>query len=171
MLYTHFRQNNGLAGSPFTLGGSDAQLSPFNPFGTDITTIKYRLQQELGDRLSTFDKDYWRWVIAVKGDLDFADNPFISHFGYDSGITYERFEEEEIDNGDAQRTLIVDQVLAGVFNPFIGQNAPPVGVAPTYVNGVPTGVSAPYNNIAGAEAAAYLAQSFFRNKTFTWDIT
>jgi len=177
-MYTHERQNNGLAGAPFALfsgppeeGGDSVELSPFNPFGSDLSFVRYRLQQELGNRLSTFDKDYWRWVIAVKGDLDFADNPFISHFGYDSGIVYERFEEEEIDNGDAQRTLIVDQVLAGVFNPFIGQNAPPVGVAPTYVDGVPTGVSAPYNNIAGAEAAAYLGHSFFRNKTFTWDIT
>jgi len=177
MMYTHERQNNGLAGAPFALfagpaseGGDSVELSPFNPFGSDLSFVRYRLQDELGPRLSTFDKDYWRWVIAVKGDLDFADNPFISHFGYDSGITYERFEEEEIDNGDAERTLIVDQMLAGVFDPFVGQNAPKVGVAPIYVDGVQVG-TAPYNNVAGAEAAAYIGHSFFRDKTFEWDIT
>jgi iron complex outermembrane receptor protein len=187
MMYTHERQNNGLAGAPFALfsgppeeGGDSVELSPFNPFGSDLSFVRYRLQPDLGPRLSTFDKDYWRWVVAVKGDLDFAGNDWISHFGYDSGITYERFEEEEIDNGDAQRTLIVDQVLAGVFNPFIGQNAVQSGVVPIYNNSDPTaphfqdGVSigtAPYDNVKGAEAAAYLGHSFFRNKTFTWDIT
>jgi len=178
MLYTHERQNNGLAGAPFALfagpreeGGDEVETSPFNPFGDDLAFVRYRLQSELGNRVSTFDKDYWRWVVAVKGDIDFADNGFISHFGYDSGIVYERFEEEETDSGDAQRTLIVNQMLAGNFNPFIGQNAPPVGVAPTYVNGVPTGVSAPYDNVAAAQAAAYLGHTFFRNKTFTWDVT
>ena len=37
---------------------------------------------------------------------------------------YERFEEEETDAGDATFSGIVDQIAAGVFNPFIGQNAP-----------------------------------------------
>ena len=68
----------------------------------------------------------------MKGDIDFADNDCISHFGYDTGFVYERFEEEEIDAGDATFTWIVNQIAAGVFNPFIGQNAPPVGVAPIY---------------------------------------
>jgi len=172
MLYTHERQNNGLAGAPFAIGGAEADLSPFNPFPDgDVLLLRYRLQQELGNRLSTFDKDYWRWVIAVKGDLDFADNGFISHFGYDAGFVYERFEEEETDTGDGQFSLIVDQIAAGVFNPFIGQNAPPVGVAPVYdAAGNPIGTAA-YNNIQGAQASAYLGHSFFRNKTFEWDVT
>jgi len=172
MLYTHERQKNGLAGSPFALVDGEGDLSPFNPFPAgDVVDLRYRLQQELGNRTSTFEKDYWRYVAAVKGDLDFADNGFISHFGYDAGVVFERFEEEEIDGGDAQFSLIVDQIAAGVFNPFIGQNAPVIGVAPTYVNGVPTGQTAPYNNIQGAQAAAYLGHSFFRNKTFEWDVT
>ena len=82
MLYTHERQNNGLAGAPFFLGGAEADLSPFNPFPDgEVLLLRYRLQQGLGNRISTFDKDYWRWVIAVKGDIDFADNNWISHFG------------------------------------------------------------------------------------------
>ena len=172
MMYTHERQNNGLAGAPFAIGGAEADLSPFNPFAAgDVQLLRYRLESELGNRLSTFDKDYWRWVIAVKGDIDFAGNDFISHVGYDSGFVYERFEEEEIDNGDATFTGIVDQIAAGVFNPFIGQNAPPVGVAPIYDHAGNQIGTAPYNNIQGAQAAAYLGHSFFRDKTWTWDVT
>jgi iron complex outermembrane receptor protein len=187
MLYTHERQNNGLAGAPFALfagpraeGGDEVETSPFNPFADDLAFVRYRIQQELGNRLSTFDKDYWRWVIAVKGDIDFADNSFISHFGYDSGFVYERFEEEETDTGDAVRTKIADQVLAGNFNPFIGQNAPTSGVvpiynnsdpnAPEYLTGVPIGTGF-YDNVRAAQESSYLGHSFFRNKTFEWDIT
>jgi iron complex outermembrane recepter protein len=178
MLYSHFVQRNGLAASPFTLPasatGSDGitpvESSPFNPFGADLASVRYRLVNELGPRLSTFDRDFWRWVIAVKGDIDFADNAFISHFGYDSGIVYERFEEQEIDEGDATFTKIIDQVVAGNFNPFIGQNAPSVGVAPIYVDGVQVGF-APYDNIKAAQESSYIGHSFFRNKIFTWDVT
>jgi iron complex outermembrane receptor protein len=187
MLYTHERQKNAIAGAPFTLfsgpreeGGDLAELSPFNPFGADLDSVGYRLQQELGNRVSTFDKDYWRWVVAVKGDIDFADNDWISHFGYDAGIVYERYEEQEIDAGDAVRTKIADQIIAGNFNPFIGQNAPTVGVAPIYNNtdptapefqtGVPIGTAA-YDNVRAANESSYLGHSFFRNKTATWDVT
>jgi iron complex outermembrane recepter protein len=177
-MYTHFRQNNGLAGSPFNTGTDAALSSPYNPFGIDpatgenaLTNVSYRLQKELGNRISTFDKDYWRWVIAVKGDLDFADNPFISHFGYDSGFVYERFEEQEIDAGDATFTGIANEIAAGNFNPFIGQNAPLSGVAPIYDGlGNQIGTQA-FDNVAAAQRAAYLGHSFFRNKTFTWDVT
>jgi iron complex outermembrane recepter protein len=182
MLYTHERQKNAIAGAPFTLfsgpreeGGDSAELSPFNPFGADLDSVRYRLQQELGNRVSTFDKDYWRWVVAVKGDIDFADNAFISHFGYDAGIVYERYEEQEIDSGDAVRTKITDQIIAGNFNPFIGQNAPPVGVAPIYTIDPVTGAAipagfAPYDNIKAAQESSYLGHSFFRNKTAVWDV-
>jgi iron complex outermembrane recepter protein len=183
MLYTHVRQTNGLAGSPFTLFADDVGsegipvvTSPFNPFGADLNSVRYRLQQELGNRRSTFDKDWWRWVIGVKGDLDFADNSFISHFGYDAGFVYERFEEQEIDEGDATFTKIVDQVVAGNFNPFIGQNAPPIGVAPIYTIDPVTGAAipagtAPYDNVRAAQESSYIGHSFFRNKYFEWDVT
>jgi iron complex outermembrane recepter protein len=179
MMYTHLRQSNGLAGAPFTLFaddvGSDPNLpvssSPFNPFGADLASVRYRLQQELGNRLSTFDKDWWRWVVGLKGDIDFADNAFISHFGYDAGIVFERFNEEETDEGDATFTKIVNQVVAGNFNPFIGQNAPPVGVAPIYdAAGNPIGF-APYDNVKAAQESAYIGHSFFLNQYTQWDIT
>ena len=72
MLYTHEIQKNGLAGAPFNTGRVNAQTSPFNPFPMDtreflpdgspnsnfgrsiVTNVSYRLQQELGNRISTF---------------------------------------------------------------------------------------------------------------------
>ncbi len=67
MLYTHEREKNGLAGAPFAVGGAEADSSPFNPFPAgEVLLVRYRLQQELGNRISTFDKDYWRWVVAIK---------------------------------------------------------------------------------------------------------
>src|SRR5205085_7535726 len=53
----------------------------------------------------------------------------------------------------------LNQIRLGVFDPFIGQFAAPVGVAPTFTNGVQTGMRA-YNNIAGAQAASYIGHSF-----------
>ena len=45
MLYSHVRQNNGLAGSPFFLGGAEVDPSPFNPFSDgEVLLLRYRLQ-------------------------------------------------------------------------------------------------------------------------------
>jgi iron complex outermembrane recepter protein len=176
MMYSHYRQSNALAGTPFTLGavpGAERtllQASRFNPFGANLQTAAYRLQQELGNRTSAFDKDWWRWVIGAKGDFDFADNGFISHFGYDTGITYERFEDIKIDGGDAVRSLINEQIALGNFNPFIGQNAPPIGVAPVYDAAGNQIGNAPYDNVAAANRAAYLGHSLFHQKDFVFDI-
>ena len=109
----------------------------FNPFGNNLSSVAYRLQQELGDRRSFFDKDYYRYVAGVNGDFNIKDNGFISRFGYDSGFVYERLNYQRIDSGDATRRgirgAIAGTLVPGVFfNPFIGQNAPIVGIAPTY---------------------------------------
>ena len=70
VMYTHLTQDNGLAGAPFTINaftGSIAfpndfdpvmalmtgdlplvQQSQFNPFGDNLTEVRYRLQQDLG---------------------------------------------------------------------------------------------------------------------------
>ena len=119
MMYTHERQNNALAGAPFNTG-ADAQQSPFNPFPVDdrefladgvtpndnfgrsiVTNVSYRLQQELGNRLSTFDKDYWRWVVAVKGDLDFAGNDWISHLVMTAALFMSATRRKKSTAGDA----------------------------------------------------------------------
>ena len=56
-----------------------------------------------------------------------------------------------------------------LFNPFIGINAPVSGVAPTFVNGVPTGQTLPYDNRAGAQSAAFIAHSSFLNRNYLVD--
>jgi iron complex outermembrane receptor protein len=176
MMYSHYRQSNALAGAPFSLGFDPVsraviQASLFNPFGADLRTVRYRLQQELGNRTSAFDKDWWRWVVGAKGDFDFADNRFISHFGYDTGVTYERFDDIETDGGDATFTRILAETAAGNFNPFIGQNAPPIGVAPIYDAAGNQIGTAPYDNVAAATRASYLGHSIFHQKDFVFDIT
>jgi iron complex outermembrane recepter protein len=187
IMYSKVKQDNGLAGAPFTIssttgisrGITESRLSPFNPAGNFLTSVRYRLQQDLGDRRSFFDKDYYRYTAGINGDFNFKDNGFISHFGYDSGYVYERFDEQEIDSGDATRSGIIagisgldtdgDGVPDTFFNPFIGQNAPLIGNAPTYINGVPTGLTAPYNNVVTAQAASYVGHSFFLERDQLYD--
>ena len=176
LLYAKTKQDNGLAGAPFALPGAVARSSPFDPFPTvthinpvtgavvvdnGVTQLRYRLQQELGDRRSFFDSDYWRYVAGVNGDFNFKDNGFISHFGYDSGFVFERYDNQRIDSGDAQFTPLAAEIAAGNFNPYIGQFAPPIGVAPIYnAAGVQIGTR-PYDNVAAAQRASYLGHSFF----------
>lgn len=190
MMYSHYRQDNALAGSPFiiapfTNGLPEARASIFNPFGDRLEWVLYRLQQALGNRLTTFDKDWWRWGIGAKGDLNFVGNPFVGRLGYDAGITYERFDDTETDAGDAVSSKIVEQIVLGRFNPFIGQNAPLIGVAPTYrtvqigttpegepiFERVPTGETAPYDNVLAAQLASYLGHSLYHQKDFVYDAT
>ncbi len=180
LLYAKTKQDNGLAGAPFALPGGTARSSIFNPFPTvidpdtgavinGVTQLRYRLQQELGNRRSFFDSDYWRYVAGLNGDFNFKDNSFISHFGYDTAFVYERYNNQRIDSGDAQFTPLAAEIAAGNFNPFIGQFAPPVGTAPTYTNGVQTGTAA-YDNVAAAQRASYLGHSFFYEQDWGADI-
>jgi len=190
LMYSKVKQDNGLAGSPFNLattghgvgdqyGLDEARASQFNPAGGFLNSVRYRLQQDLGNRRSFFDKDYWRYVVGIEGNFNIKDNSFISRFGYDSGYVYTRFDEREIDSGDAKRSLIVnaiagldtdgDGIVDTYFNPFIGQNAPLIGTAPVFVNGVPTGATAAYNNVVGAQAAAFIAHTSFLERAFLYD--
>ncbi len=192
VLYTHDTQDNGLAGAPFLIAnftGSVAfpqgdlgifQNSPFNPFGANLTQLRYRLQNELGNRRSFFDRDLYRYEAGVRGDFNFQDNPFISHFGYDSGFVYSRYDLTRTDSGDATESGIdlatqgLDTTGNGVanlyFDPFIGINAPQSGLAPTFVNGVPTGNFLPYNNTAAAQTAAFIATTHFYERDYLADV-
>jgi iron complex outermembrane receptor protein len=197
ILYSKVKQDNGQAGTPFTLssgtnGRDEARASPFNPFGNNLTSLSYRLQQELQNRSSFFDKDYYRYVVGIQGDFNIKDNDFISHWGYDSAYLYERLDSERVDGGDARRSYLraliapngfanaasplpfVPMANRGTFNPFIGINAPVIGTAPTYVNGVPTGQTAPYDNrIAALDwtngGASYIGHSFFYERDWLAD--
>lgn len=191
VLFTHQTQDNGLAPAPFSFsnasnGLNDARASIFNPFpnnrpktttgsnpnptGNNLSQLRYRLVNELGNRKSFFEQDYYRYVGSINGDFNFKDNGFISHFGYDSGFVYERYDELRTDSGDATRTGIRKQIVAGNFNPFIGQNAPVRGNAPTYVNGVQTG-TAPYDNFAAVnqQGVSFIGQSQFFERDWLVD--
>ena len=167
IMYSHTKQDNGLAGAPFTMssaagqgtaGRDEIRASNFNPFGNNLGSLRYRLQQELGGRRDFFDADYQRYVAGINGDFNIKDNGFISHFGYDSGFVYEHYSSDRIDSGDARRTYVRALIApagfvntsgaplpsvrdpntginnAGSFNPFIGQFAATTGIAPIYNN-------------------------------------
>ncbi len=169
VMYSKTKQDNGLAASPFALPASVAQSSQFNPFGTDVTQVRYRLVNELGLRKSFFDSDYYRYTAGVNGDFNFKDNGFISRFGYDSGFVYERYDNLRIDAGDAQFTPLAAEIAAGNFDPFIGQAAATAGVAPIYnAAGVQIG-TAPYDNRAAALRASYLGHSEFYERDWLAD--
>ena len=110
-MYSHYRQDNGWAGTSFLLADvntptdlTEIRSSIFNPFGDRLTGVAGNLQQELGNRRATFDKDWWRGVVGAKGEFNFIDNAFISRLGYDVGMTYERFDDTETIAGDAVRS-------------------------------------------------------------------
>jgi iron complex outermembrane receptor protein len=208
VMCSHVKQDNALAGSPFlmssvggvgTAGLSEMRASNFNPFGNNLTSIRYRLQQELGNRRSFFDRDYWRYEAGNNGDFNIRDNAFISRFGYDSGFVYEHFQEQRTDSGDARRTYLRALIappgfanaaapvpftpFAGSFDPFIGQFAPITGTAPIYNNtnsaapqfrtGVPIGIGAYDNSLAAlnwtAGGASYIGHSLFFERDFLYD--
>ncbi len=134
-----------------------------------LTSLAYRLVQELGNRRSFFDHDYYRYTAGLQGDFNFKDNGFISHFGYDTGLVYERFDEKDTDSGDAKRGIIYNEIIGGNFNPFIGQNAPAAGVAPIYnAAGVQTGTAA-YDNFAAVQRASFIANSYFYERDWLAD--
>jgi outer membrane receptor protein involved in Fe transport len=191
-LHSKTKQDNGLASAPFNLGLAVSNTSPFNPFFTgpvggaptatntddQLRSISYRLVQELGNRRTLFDFDYFRYTIGLNGNFNIKDNDFINQLGYDTGLVYERQDNIQTDSGDAQRPTIEDAVNGidldgdGVndtfFNPFIGQSAPVTGVAPTYTNGVQTGTAA-YDNQAVVDAAAFVARTYFYQRDHLYD--
>jgi outer membrane receptor protein involved in Fe transport len=132
------------------------------------------LVQELGNRRSFYDFEYYRYVVGFNGTFDIKDNQFISNFGYDTGLVYENTDQIRTDSGDAQRPVIEDGVdglndnTGPFFNPFIGQFAPVTGVAPTYVNGVQTGTLA-YDNQAVVDQAAFIARTYSPERHYLID--
>ncbi len=167
------RDANGLLNGSLN-NSDDAQIaiiqnSPFNPFGDDLVRLFYRLVQELNNRRSFFDYDFYRYVAGVKGEFSPQGNDFLSYLGYDAGLVYERADYLETDSGDATRGGIYQEIIAGNFDPFIGQAAPLSGTVPTYLNGVPTGATASYDNAAAAQRASYLGHSYRYSRDYLVD--
>ncbi|MEP6955190.1 MAG: TonB-dependent receptor [Chthoniobacterales bacterium] len=146
-------------------------LNPFNPFGEDLSNVRYRTIRESGRRESINDFEYFRYVVGANGNFTFTGNSFISYLGYDTGLVYERGDFTTIDKGDSVTSVLVDEVNAGNFNPFIGIEAPLSGVATTFdpVTGAPNGTRA-YDNTAAAQRAAYIGRSFSQSKDLLADI-
>jgi iron complex outermembrane receptor protein len=181
IMYSHTKQDNGLAASPFAVAGTvvDPVLgriaaSPYSPFGRFLSNIRYRTVNELGLRKSFFDSDYQRYVAGVNGDFNIKDNGFISRFGYDSGFVYEHYNQLKTDSGDAQFTPLFAEIQAGNFNPFIGVGGPVRGTATIYRTDPATGASVPigtqaYDNAAAAQRSSYLGHSLFIERDFLYD--
>jgi iron complex outermembrane receptor protein len=205
IMYAKTKQDNGLAPAPFALGNAEINASKFNPFlnpdgnpGTtadnQLTAGSYRLVNELGNRRSFFDYDFYRYVVGFNGDFNFKDNNFVSNFGYDTGFVYERSDQLEVDSGDARRSYITAAIRGELpdgsplldpagnqifFNPFIGLNAPVAGTAPVYgtitspptpgFTGVPIGTAA-YDNLAATNVASFIARSFFLTRDYLYDV-
>lgn len=182
VMYSKTKQDNALAGAPFAVPGTvdlsptvRVASSPYSPFGRYLSNIRYRFQQDLGNRESFFDSDFYRYVVGLNGDFTFKDNAFISRFGYDTGFLYEAFTGQRIDTGDGQFTPLFAEIQAGNFNPFIGQNAPLQGTAIIYATDPVTGASVPigtqdYDNRAAAQRASYLGHSFFYERDYLYDL-
>jgi outer membrane receptor protein involved in Fe transport len=151
--------------------GETPLLNPFNPFAEGLDNVRYRTIRERGRRESVFDYDYYRYVVGFNGNFTFTGNSFISYLGYDTGVVYERGDFARIDKGDLVTSLLVNEINAGNFNPFIGINAPLSGLATTFdpVTGAPNGQRA-YDNVAAAQRASYFGRSLFQSKDLLADV-
>ncbi len=127
------RDANGVVIVPSAAGtgGDGVNLSPFNPFPTNITTpltspsnaaasntirpqltrVRYRLVQESGNRRSGYDHKFYRFEAGLKGDFTFKGNSVLGSFNYDFGAVYEEDKLVRTDTGDAKRSGIVAQIL------------------------------------------------------------
>ncbi|MEP6820803.1 MAG: TonB-dependent receptor [Chthoniobacterales bacterium] len=143
--------------------------SPFNPFGAALNSVRYRFAQELNNRRDYYDFDYYRYVAGVKGKFTLKGNDFLSLLGYDSGVVYDYSDQVRTDRGDATRAGIYREIIAGNFNPFIGQNAPFAATVPTYLNGVPTGQTASYDNLAAVQRSSYLGKTYNYSRDYLID--
>lgn len=173
IMYSHTKQDNGLAAAPFAVVGRN---SPYNSQGAFLNNVRYRFVNDLGLRKSFFDSTFHRFVVGFNGDFNIKDNAFISRFGYDTGFLYEDFEQKRIDSGDGQFTPLDAEIAAGNFNPFIGVGAPLQGTAATFTvdpvtgQSVPTGLTQPYDNAAAAQRVSYIGHSVFKEHDYLYDI-
>jgi iron complex outermembrane receptor protein len=175
LLYAKVKQDNAISPTPLAFtnnlnGLDEVRGSPFNPFpDNNVVSLRYRTLQELGLRESLYDRDFYRYVAGISGDIEIKNNKFLSRFGYDSGLVEERFDQLRTDSGDLTLAGIRNQIHLGNFDPFIGQSAPVGGIAPVYENGTQTGTQA-YDNIAAARAASYVGHSSSLERAFLYDV-
>ncbi len=178
--------------SPFNPFGTANPTNPATLNSPGYTTL------EGGNRLATFDSKYYRFEGGLKGEFNFRSD-ILASLNYDVGAVYEEFNLTTGYSGDTRFSAILAQYLpfdansqallatlvsgnalanalrlnqqfGGTFNPFLGLQAPRIGTAPTFVDGAPTGLTQPYDNVAAIRRALYSANSVSLNQATLVDL-
>ena len=116
-MYTHSWFQNQLAPTPVafqSFGITISSNNPYNPFGRDIPTARYRFL-EIGPRTDTFVGDIFRIVNGAKGQI--ADTTW----NWETAFSYSLDQRREIEGGDVNETALDNQVnltTPDAFNPF-----------------------------------------------------
>ncbi len=117
-MYSKSKSQNALAPTPITqstAGFAIPASNPWNPFGVDIPTWNYRML-ELGPRTDTVEKDSFRFVTGLRGQIP------ESSWGWEVGFVYSKEEGQNIEGGDISAPGL--QAAANstdygtAFNPF-----------------------------------------------------
>lgn len=128
-LYSKNRSQNGLAPTPITQSTAGFGLpasNPWNPFGVDIPNWNYRML-ELGPRTDTVEKDAFRFVSGLKGQIP------ESSWAWEVAFVYSQEEGENIEGGDISasglQAAAASTDYATAFNPFGVSGTPPGAVS------------------------------------------
>ncbi len=107
---------------------------------------------EAGNRRETFENDYHHCIAGLKGEIT---KEYFWEFGY----VYDEHKRVELLQGDARRSLVLDAIADGTFNPFLGVEAPKQGT----LNG------SSCDNVALIKVAGYVARNKFQRRDQLWD--
>ena len=137
IMYSHTKQDNALAGAPFAVAGTVAE--------TDPGTVSLRRMLRPSVRLAPSDNAVsppatgtgqpqiflrQRLSIATSSELMVTSTSRITASSAALAMTRASFTRAckypRIDSGDAQFTPLFAEIVAGNFNPYIGQNAPAI---------------------------------------------
>ncbi|MBI2511258.1 MAG: TonB-dependent receptor [Opitutae bacterium] len=124
MLYSRLKTLNGLAPAPFALDedpagsavGSVTTFGPYNqgildPGGVDIDDFFRYRSVELGNRTQQQTFTDHRWQVGLRGEIN-------DKWSWETAMTIEREDFEEIDAGVPSLPLLDAEIQAGRFNPF-----------------------------------------------------
>lgn len=160
-IFSNSVQANGLAPAPWSSSTNPALLSaarksPHLPFATasELTWISYR-SMELGNIENEYDKDAYRLLAGLRGDLN-------NDWEWESAYYYTDTETTVTRSGIADQNSLVPLIENGQFNIF----------ANNYASGViPSGTLAgqTYQNQAALEQARTTANIEYKEAMRNWD--